>query len=499
MITNFRALFAGLDRGYGAYKLTGETSDKGKAKGKAITITGPVTDELWDEHLDGAKGLGIVPIMDNGKVWFAAIDVDVYDLDLVALYKLITTLKLPLVACRSKSGGAHLYMFFKEPEPAADVRVLLDYCAVMLGHPGVEVFPKQDYLASVEDVGNWLNMPYFDCERTTRYALNKSKALTPAAFVKYAEKMRTTLVDANKIIEESYDASYDGAPPCLQSLFASGFPDGSFNNGLFNCAVYAYKRWPDDAENKINEFNEKFFRGSKAEVKNIIRSMSRKEYFYQCTQPPIASVCNKAQCKKCEHGIGDGPSDPGISVDGVTKICSEPPIWIVQVNGARIQLDTEELLSQAKFGKRCVEALNFLPPVLKAGKWQKFVNTMLKDRREVEAPADAGPRGQFKHHLEQFCLTRAPANSLDELLLGKPWHDQDGRTYFRSADLFKYLEQQRYRDLTTAQVYAFLKEHNEVDKHFHHLKGRGVNCWSIPSFDEQIEDHAVQRIDEEVF
>jgi hypothetical protein len=234
------------------------------------------------------------------------------------------------------------------------------------------------------------------------------------------------------------------------------------------------------------------------EIKAMAKSVDNKEYFYKCKA--LASVCNKTRCQKVEFGIGDGPDDPGVKVDGITKICSQPPIWIVQINGLRIQMDTEELLSQAKFAKRCVESINHYPPNLKPHKWQKFINAMLEDRREIEAPPDAGPQGQFFHHLEQFCVTKAPANNRDELLLGKPWHnEEDNRTYFRSADLIKYLEHQKFRDMREYQIYGVLHKEGNVAKHFFNLKGRGVNCWSVPTPETQTEDHEVPRVPEEEF
>ena len=40
----------------------------------------------------------------------------------------------------------------------------------LLGYGGSEVFPKQIQLKSADDTGNFLNLPYFGGEDTTRYA-----------------------------------------------------------------------------------------------------------------------------------------------------------------------------------------------------------------------------------------------------------------------------------------------------------------------------------------
>ena len=43
----------------------------------------------------------------------------------------------------------------------------------VLGYGGSEVFPKQTELKSQDDTGNFLNLPYFNFENSTRYAFNE--------------------------------------------------------------------------------------------------------------------------------------------------------------------------------------------------------------------------------------------------------------------------------------------------------------------------------------
>ncbi len=68
---------------------------------------------------------------------------DVYDLNQKEMQDKIQKLKLPLLHCRSKSGGAHLYLFLKEWEQAAVVREYLTEMSIMLGHSGVEIFQSR--------------------------------------------------------------------------------------------------------------------------------------------------------------------------------------------------------------------------------------------------------------------------------------------------------------------------------------------------------------------
>jgi hypothetical protein len=495
-------LFKGLTRAHGTYKVTGHNSEKNKVEGKAVTIQNEVTTDLWRRHTEGEQGLGVVPINDDNECNFAAIDIDIYDIDLNALEEKLRKLELPLVLCRTKSGGAHLYFFLAEPTSAAAVRERITQWAIGLGFPGVEIFPKQDYLAGPEDVGNWLNMPYFDAEQTTRYCIKDGKALELNEFIEFAYSKRVHLDDVIELDLLDPQDGLEGAPPCLRTLAANGIPEGTRNNALYNFAVLAKlmdaggEQWPDT----LGKFNINYMQPPLplTEVNALIKSLGKKEYFYKCKDAPCQQVCNKDICRKAEFGIGGNGDDPGVQIDGLTKICSSPPIWIVQVAGARLQMDTDEFMAQQKFAKKCIEAINFFPMTLKTNKWKQLINSLLREVREIEAPDDAGAVGQFLYQLEQFCTNRSPANSMDEMLLGKPWHEH-GRTYFRSADLFKYLEQQRFRDVKGSQVYAVLQQNKDVLHHFKNMKGKGVNYWSVPSFEQQDKEFDVPTIPNEEF
>ena len=135
-----------------------------KAQGKAKTIkTVGATVNHWKAHLEGKKGLGIIPIDEENSVRWGAIDIDIYSLDLEKLVQKIEEFKLPLVVCRSKSGGAHVFCFLKEKIPAGDMQDKLREISAGLGYGGVEIFPKQrEVLVERGDIGSWLNMPYFE-------------------------------------------------------------------------------------------------------------------------------------------------------------------------------------------------------------------------------------------------------------------------------------------------------------------------------------------------
>lgn len=505
----FLRRFRGLDRAHGEYVTDGTVSAKGKANGRANTIlTGPNLD-LWQKHLAGAKRLGIIPITDEATCYFGAIDIDEYQgFDLNEVEARVTKLGLPLTLCRSKSGGAHLYLFMSEAADAALVRDRLAAWATLLGHPGVEVFPKQSKLASDKDVGNWINMPYFDHELTMSYAIENGAAVDAPRFLKLAAS-RAISEEQLRDLDVRLPTLPKGAPPCLQAMAASGVPEGMRNNALFAFAVLSRLQHEEDPNPEAwhgtaHRYNEELMDPPlrPREVEAVIKSVSGKSYFYTCESEPLASFCNKRACRKAAYGIGggDGPEDPGVMVDGVTKILTDPPTWIFRIAGVNVELDTDDFLQQSRFKRKCAEKLNRIPQTLKQNKWERFVNKLLQQAREEEAPEDASAFGQFLTHLYDFCNRQSRGTTRESLATNGLYHDEDaGRIYFKSVALKKYLEQQKFRDYNDKQLWNALRKVEGVKHGNDNIKGRFINHWSIPEANLTKEDYTVPRMPEEEF
>jgi len=192
---DFAKRFAGLRQAYGTFTASNDLREDGKANGKNITISKELTDkdllDLWSGHLSGKQSVGIVPIDEHNKCVWGAIDVDEYQLDLKDLAKKIAKQKLPLIVCRSKSGGAHIYLFIDEPISASMLQRKLRQIAASIGYGNAEIFPKQTkLLLDRGDRGSTLNMPYFGGENSTRYAYGKNgEAITPQEFLEYVAKI----------------------------------------------------------------------------------------------------------------------------------------------------------------------------------------------------------------------------------------------------------------------------------------------------------------------
>tara|TARA_R110000751_G_scaffold3847_2_gene17933 strand:+ start:3584 stop:5107 length:1524 start_codon:yes stop_codon:yes gene_type:complete len=491
----FATRYAGLRQAYGTFTATNELREDGKANGKNITISKELSDkdivELWKNHLSGEQSIGLVAIDENNCCVWGAIDVDEYQLDLKELAKKLAKHKLPLVICRSKSGGAHIYLFIDEPVPASLVQRKLRQLAASIGFGQAEIFPKQTQLLLERgDRGSTLNMPYFGGEHSTRYGYDeKGAALGLEEFLKYAENITLTASALEKLevspLTESIDW-LDQGPPCIQHLVVQGFPKGTRNSGLFNVGVFLRKKFPDDWEKRLEEVNVQYMQPplGAQEVLTIGKQLKRKDYFYRCNDQPIASHCNSPLCRTRKHGIGANGGTPLFS--NLTKQDSDPPIWFLDVEGGRLELETDDLLNQNRFQRKCMDALNKIPPKVKENVWRQIIQQLLDSLTIVEVPKESSTEGHFLELLENFCTER-PARERDELLLHKPWTDE-GRTYFRLADLMEHLHRNNFKEYQRNKLTSKLKQlHGEP--YFFNIKGKGVNVWFIDEFKAQDESH----------
>ena len=239
----FKNIFEGLKIAYGQYQKGDVAANGDKQKGKAFIVRKNVSDDLWEKHLQGkGPALGIIPIREDNTCRWGCVDIDSYNLDHGSLIQSIRHLNFPLIVCRSKSGGAHVFLFTKEFIAASLMQSTLKKIAKVLGYEGSEIFPKQtEILVERGDTGNFLNLPYYNGTNGLRYALDdKGQAASLESFYSmYDQYSRTEeQIKSINIKEKENTESFPSGPPCLNKLASTGFGEGSRNNALFNIAVY---------------------------------------------------------------------------------------------------------------------------------------------------------------------------------------------------------------------------------------------------------------------
>ena len=480
-VKRFMKLFNGYEHAHGQYKVKNKEAD-GKMSGRALTISEPVKLNNFLDHLNGKDYiLGIIMLKSDNSCNFGVIDIDIRGE--VKLSESLENLEqkiknTPLILCRSKSGGAHLYLFCNPALPAIDMVSKLNEFAAGLGYGGAEIFPKQISRANKMDRGNWINLCYWDGDNTERYAIKNGKKLNLQQFLSYAESKSTTFEKLEKFQPKLNEHFKDG-PPCLQHIMTMGFPEGGRNISLFNVGVYYRKKNEDDWQ---EEHLDKPL--PSAEVNGLIKSVSKKTYAYTCKQPPICNYCEKSKCVKREFGVGGVGNGLAIEIDSITKYETENKQsvrWYIEMQGERIELTTQQLLDQRQLQKICVEKLNKCPATMPAQRWENRINELLNSVEIIQDPDDASPQGQFEKILDSFLTGKVQARHKDEIMNAKPWHCTDEqRVYFRSEDLFIFLESRRFRYNSQHQVWSWLRDLGGGRKSFK-IKSKAVKVWSVPA------------------
>lgn len=501
------AAYVGSDAAYGETTV-GRIGRKGKAEANSFVRRGKMTVQQVQDHTDGKQGIGAIPINSENMCMFGALDIDVYDLDHAGLQKKIQQLKLPLFHCRTKSGGAHLYLFLDNWYPASLVREYLTEMSIALGFSGCEIFPKQDsILVERGDLGNFINMPYFDADQTTRYCFNrKGEAMELEEFLDAVEKGRVSRVELDALDLTGSKEHFTDGPPCLRILVATGTVGDMRNNTLLQMGVYAKLKYPDTWERVVEDYNRKFMSPNleAKEVLVIVKQLQKKDYFYTCNIEPFCSVCDKDVCRTKKYGVG-GDSESKAQVGGLTVILSQPRYYFMDVNGKRVELTVDELHNQSLWQKACLTQINFMPSTMKPHDWTSLVNKMLKQATFIEVSKELTLEGRFEDLLKSFCNGSAQAYDPAEMETGKPYHDA-GRVKFKIDGLVTFLKNRAHPWAENrAKIQEEIKRLNNADEFSgrqRYKKSDGswgtLRVWWVPEFGEEDIDLPITEISNEI-
>lgn len=463
---------------------------KWSIKRTALTLREPVTEELWDEHLSGKRPLGVIPIREDSLCSWGSIDYDQYDVNPLEVVERVGERKLPLVPVRSKSGGVHLFLFLRTPQPAADVQAALREAAASMGMAGSEIFPKQSQiLADRGDLGNWIIVPYF--ANTYSGSLHEQVGMKPTGaamaadeFCSFAEGKRVELSDFMLLCRPRHERKrgtgpFSDGPCCLEHLAREGFNKGGRNNALFMIGLYLKRsdqlRW----RTLLEEMNREMMQPPlpAEEVVAAIRQLEKKEYEYTCSTEPMASHCDSVVCRTRRFGVGDGNMFPRIS--GLSKLATDPPLWFVDVEDQRLELTTEQLQIYPLFQRACMERVHRCYRQMAQKDWVVVLSQAMQNLVVIESSPDVGKGAQFREVLEDFLVNLQRGKERDDILSGRPWEDGErGRHYFRLRDLQKRLDRDGVK-MTRGAITTRIEDLGGGRDGFN-IKGHFTNVWWVP-------------------
>ena len=480
-LQEFIEYFSGAKYNFGNFIPDKSVLEKGSKKdGKAFTVKGKlITLENYKKHLNGEVGLGIIPINESNKCRFAVIDVDIYNKDLTCYIEAIEKNNFPLVPFKSKSGGLHLYVFFSEDTVVSSAILQLRKLSFLLSidilvkhekNSIVEIFPKQIKVTEKEP-GNWINLPYFNCEKTVAYAVRNNKPLQLSEALLYIKEKQTTLEELDEFIKL---IPYNDAPPCLQLAYILNTTNENTgrNNYLFSFGVYFKKKNEDFFEQDLYILNGTLkFPLKEEEVKRTIASsLKKRNYIYKCKDTPCVDFCNKKECKQREFGVGkDDGYFSSVEYGQLLQYKTFQPYyeWEIKLHGQsgfrKLRFKSEdEIIRQDTFLKLCMRELYELPSKLKQSEWFNQINLALKEIKiiEVSQEDDTSPIMILKSLFIDFLTSRAMAMTKDQIMAKRVYYKPEEESYyFRVKDLNEFLFiQKQFKYFSPTELHAVLRE-----------------------------------------
>lgn len=468
--------------------------------GKMHTEYRGLTTEDLLKHLRGEQGMGAVPILDDDTCSWAALDFDHdgdEDIPIAPIEAKITELKLPLLPCRSKSGGVHCYLFLAKAQPASKIRAIMSKWAQALGHAGCEVFPKQAKMATdgkgKKQLGNWINLPYLGSDETVRYGFKGGKKLSLEQFLTAAEKLRL----GDDELAALMGSDHSNAPPCAQKMFQQGVASGNRNEALYTITVYLRKSDPDNVEKRAFDANSSVFTKPlpRPEAARTISSASRESMGYRCNEEPNRSLCDRDLCVKRKFGINRDEHELLLAKDSLPaftelrKYKTEPIRWELIIDGMKVgNIATEDLLDFREMRRVIAERLTKVVPLIKNVEWERILQPLMASAVIIEAPDDASVTGVIRSRLIEFASKTelnkkdTPVKDRIALVRGLPIViQQDGEpcVAFRAQDFISFLKRTKSEELKGTNLWFAIRELGVG-----HTKCRAgdknLNVWYMP-------------------
>jgi hypothetical protein len=318
--------------------------------------------------------------------------------------------------------------------------------------------------------------------------------MTASEFLREAEKLRLDAAtfksfSLKRVAARNDKGDFADGPPCLQNLAKIGFPEGGRNNALFHMAVYY--QMTDDVRWKemLVDANARLMKPALGndEVQGVIKSLEKKDYRYKCNDEPMCSHCDSLLCRTRKYGVGDGGAAP---ITNLTRIASTPAIWFVEVNGTiKLEISSEQLANPRLFKLACMEQGHFFP-LLKQVEWDAHIKDAVANHDTINPGEGVRVEGQFLEMLEDFLTNRFRSDSREDLLLGRPWQDEEaGKYYFRLRDLMRFLNREDFRDngqrVKRARIANWIRDlgggGGERDKDRFEVKGCTVRYYWVPN------------------
>lgn len=477
-------IFQGNEESVGRCQLLEFDEIKNKRNAKVWTEQRKPTTEDFEKHLSGEIGVGVSPITKDGYCTWGAIDVDDYNLDIEYISK--QWLDKPWFFCTTKSGGVHIYVFFKSRIKAGKVQSTLMQMATLMGFGEPEIFPKQKFLKEGQ-TGNWINLPYFN-NGSDRYCVYNGVRLSLDQFI---EKVNLHKInDVKKLLHDNFD--FPEAPPCIQKIVSTGIAQGNRSIALLNVGRYLKLRYPENWIDYIKKFNKEKLTPefTQKELDVVLKSL-KKDYKYACSGA-LAPYCSKTLCLSREYGVSKQVTIETF-LTHIIKVETKPPYYrlVIEVGDDihKVDCTSAELLSSTSVRQMVFEITNVLLYPMENAHYIKFINELMEKADIQKAPIDATATGDIESYIVQFFKDRR-RDDINEVLRGQAVViEEENVIVFKPNFLIEFLKNHGYRNIRRNDLFKTLKTlgaSNDIVKTLEDEKGnkKSERLWAIPIIED---------------
>jgi hypothetical protein len=326
-------------------------------------LKSPLTKEIYLEHINGVRRIGVYPIYNKDISNFLAYDIDIEDFNIaLSIKEKAENLNLKINLERSKSKGYHGWCFFDAPVEAVKVRIVFESILEELGIK-CELFPKQDEVLD-NQFGNFIFLPLFGGDvKNGRTVFVNSKNEVVIDNIKDVEKLKVSsaktldaiiflrkLIRKKTIIAETPEErkAYSKELPCIEKI-KQGVAKGHRDNACFRLTInYKEKGMQQsDIETLINNWNAKNkdpLPGK--DLTKIINSVFKGNYkSYGCDDGIITHYCDKEKCPLTNAQARKEQIEAGI----ITMVFRDPEAMIFKKKNYEYRLTNFEFTKAGKF------------------------------------------------------------------------------------------------------------------------------------------------------
>lgn len=498
-IESFISIFQGASTYY-TEVLVDESSQPGeKRKASSRFIQKDITDTEFIKHLKGKAGLGISPIDESNLAQFGVVDIDVYAPEATRkIIRSIYTLGLPFFPCRSKSGGLHIYIFFKKKVQASSVVDVLEKFVSNFGlrtlfDTKVEIFPKQTRVAPGKH-GNTITLPYLGglTESPISYGIDANGNSIPVE--EFTNRVLRNKVTVSELVSTLDDLPYADAPPCVQRgmlVYNLGENSGR-NNFLFTASIFLKKKYGKEQFGSYAvQMNDEFDVPLETqEVDAIVRSIQENEYNYRCRDIPCLTLCDSKLCRTRTFGVGkDKGFFTGLDYGTLKRIKSAKPyyLWELRPMGAEkfveVRFDDESnLMDQRYFMRMCIRYLNMTPTRIDENEWLSLLNKALASLVEVEVPksTDTSEIARLNEMFVRYLTQRQLHKQYPQLIKTGFVYKDSGKYYFITSGFETFLELNRVRlssEINLRELLLSFGCKDSVLTYVHDSRSVSIPCW----------------------